>query len=225
MAADIGIDATTSLDDAFAQAMDRHGPDAKVIVLPFARYQLPRQRDPDAGRGDRAPRRGPALRSRHSFKTLRPRRATVEGTDQTEGADARRQTQQTVFPGLQYRDARAAIQWLEEAFGFERHAVHEGEDGAIVHAELLAGQSILMLGSGAPGRRPRPRAPRRPRVGLHGRGGSRCAVCPGDGRRRRRRHGAHGHVLRLAGLQRPRSGGKPVELRHVSAYPVRCAGA
>ena len=42
MAADIGLDATTSLDDAFAEAMGRHGPDAKVIVLPFARYQLPR---------------------------------------------------------------------------------------------------------------------------------------------------------------------------------------
>jgi hypothetical protein len=42
MAADIGIDATTSLDEAFAAAMGRHGPDAKVIVLPFARYQLPR---------------------------------------------------------------------------------------------------------------------------------------------------------------------------------------
>jgi len=42
MAADIGIDATTSLDGAFAAAMERHGPEAKVIVLPFARYQLPR---------------------------------------------------------------------------------------------------------------------------------------------------------------------------------------
>ncbi len=41
MAADIGIDATTSLDGAFAAAMERHGPDAKVIVLPYARYQLP----------------------------------------------------------------------------------------------------------------------------------------------------------------------------------------
>jgi lactate racemase len=41
LAADIGIDATTSLDDAFATAMKRHGPDAKVIVLPYARYQLP----------------------------------------------------------------------------------------------------------------------------------------------------------------------------------------
>jgi nickel-dependent lactate racemase len=42
MAADIGLDATTSLDGAFAAAMERHGPDARVIVLPFARYQLPR---------------------------------------------------------------------------------------------------------------------------------------------------------------------------------------
>ena len=42
LAADIGIDATTSLDEAFAAAMERHGPDAKVIVLPYARYQLPR---------------------------------------------------------------------------------------------------------------------------------------------------------------------------------------
>ncbi len=42
MAADIGLDATTSLETAFATAMQRHGPDAKVIVLPFARYQLPR---------------------------------------------------------------------------------------------------------------------------------------------------------------------------------------
>jgi hypothetical protein len=36
------MEATTSLDDAFAAAMQRKGPDAKVIVLPFARYQLPR---------------------------------------------------------------------------------------------------------------------------------------------------------------------------------------
>ena len=42
MAADIGIEATTSLDGAFAEALERHGPDAKVIVLPYARYQLPR---------------------------------------------------------------------------------------------------------------------------------------------------------------------------------------
>jgi lactate racemase len=42
LAADIGMDATTSLDEAFAEAMARHGSDAKVLVLPYARYQLPR---------------------------------------------------------------------------------------------------------------------------------------------------------------------------------------
>jgi nickel-dependent lactate racemase len=42
MAAEIGMEATTSLESAFAAAMERKGPDAKVIVLPFARYQLPR---------------------------------------------------------------------------------------------------------------------------------------------------------------------------------------
>ena len=42
MAKDIGIDATVSLDDAFAAALRRHGDEAKVLVLPFARYQFPR---------------------------------------------------------------------------------------------------------------------------------------------------------------------------------------
>ena len=41
LAADIGLEATTSLDEAFAAALERHGQDAKVIVLPYARYQLP----------------------------------------------------------------------------------------------------------------------------------------------------------------------------------------
>ncbi len=42
MAADIGIEATASLEEAFDEALRRHGADAKVLVLPFARYQLPR---------------------------------------------------------------------------------------------------------------------------------------------------------------------------------------
>jgi len=41
MAADIGLDAGTSLDAAFAAALERHGAGAKVVVLPYARYQLP----------------------------------------------------------------------------------------------------------------------------------------------------------------------------------------
>jgi lactate racemase len=42
LAGDIGLDATTSVDEAFAAALERHGSDANVVVLPFARYQLPR---------------------------------------------------------------------------------------------------------------------------------------------------------------------------------------
>lgn len=42
MAADIGIEAGPSLEGAFAAALARHGAGAKVAVLPYARYQLPR---------------------------------------------------------------------------------------------------------------------------------------------------------------------------------------
>lgn len=42
-----------------------------------------------------------------------------------------------VIPTLRYRDARAAIDFLCEAFGFERHMVVEGEgDRDIAHAHL-----------------------------------------------------------------------------------------
>jgi uncharacterized glyoxalase superfamily protein PhnB len=55
----------------------------------------------------------------------------------------------TMFPFAQYEDAAAAIDWLGEAFGFERHEVHEGETGTIVHAELSYGPSVFMIGSAA----------------------------------------------------------------------------
>jgi uncharacterized glyoxalase superfamily protein PhnB len=51
-----------------------------------------------------------------------------------------------IYPTLRYRDAHAAIDFLERAFGFERTAVHE--DGGIVHhAELQLGNGGVMLGS------------------------------------------------------------------------------
>ena len=52
-----------------------------------------------------------------------------------------------VIPSFRYRDAAAAIDWLERAFGFERHAVHGGENGRIEHAELRLGSGMIMLGS------------------------------------------------------------------------------
>lgn len=42
MAKDIGMPAGNSLQDSFDAALKKHGPDAKVIVLPFARYQMPK---------------------------------------------------------------------------------------------------------------------------------------------------------------------------------------
>jgi uncharacterized glyoxalase superfamily protein PhnB len=53
----------------------------------------------------------------------------------------------TVIPTMRYNDAAAAIAWLCEAFGFEKHLVVSGEDGTIVHAQLVFGNGMVMLGS------------------------------------------------------------------------------
>jgi len=52
-----------------------------------------------------------------------------------------------LIPSLRYNDAHAAIAWLEKAFGFVRHAVYDGPDGTVAHAELSFGSGIIMLGS------------------------------------------------------------------------------
>jgi uncharacterized glyoxalase superfamily protein PhnB len=58
---------------------------------------------------------------------------------------------QTIFPALRYKDAPAAIDWLERAFGFQRHFVVE-DDGVVHHAQLILGDAMIMLGSeAAPG--------------------------------------------------------------------------
>jgi len=53
-----------------------------------------------------------------------------------------------IIPGFRYRNASIAIDWLCRVFGFERHAVHEGPNGVILHAELTLGNGMIMLGSG-----------------------------------------------------------------------------
>jgi uncharacterized glyoxalase superfamily protein PhnB len=52
-----------------------------------------------------------------------------------------------VIPGLRYRDAPAAIDWLCRAFGFERQLVVPGEGGTIAHAQLRFGRGMVMVGS------------------------------------------------------------------------------
>lgn len=59
-------------------------------------------------------------------------------------------TQATVYPVLSYKDAGAAIEWLEKAFGFRTLMNVPGEDGSVVHAELALGTAVIMLGSSKP---------------------------------------------------------------------------
>jgi uncharacterized glyoxalase superfamily protein PhnB len=61
--------------------------------------------------------------------------------------DSARKTAPNIYPCLGYRDAKAAIRWLGEAFGFEERMVHPGEDREVAHAELSLGPGIIMLGS------------------------------------------------------------------------------
>lgn len=51
----------------------------------------------------------------------------------------------SIFPGHRYRNASAAIDWLCRIFGFERHAVYEGENCAILYAELTLGKAQVAL--------------------------------------------------------------------------------
>lgn len=56
-------------------------------------------------------------------------------------------TRTAVWPALRYRDARAAIRFLTEAFGFEELVVY-GEGDRVDHAELRWPQGGgIMLGS------------------------------------------------------------------------------
>jgi uncharacterized glyoxalase superfamily protein PhnB len=55
-----------------------------------------------------------------------------------------------IFPTLRCRDADAMIRWLTEVLGFVEHAVHRA-DGAVVHAELAVGTSLVMLGQARDG--------------------------------------------------------------------------
>jgi uncharacterized glyoxalase superfamily protein PhnB len=58
----------------------------------------------------------------------------------------------SVIPALRYADADAAIRWLGEAFGFEEHAVHRDDTGAVIHAEMVWTTGMIMFGSSGDGR-------------------------------------------------------------------------
>ena len=51
----------------------------------------------------------------------------------------------TVIPGLRYRNAPAAIEWLCKVFSFEKQAVYTNADGTIAHAQLTFGNGMVMV--------------------------------------------------------------------------------
>jgi uncharacterized glyoxalase superfamily protein PhnB len=53
-----------------------------------------------------------------------------------------------ISPVLRYRDAAAALDFLERAFGFKRVADYRDDDGNVVHAEIAYGTGMAMV-SGA----------------------------------------------------------------------------
>ncbi|MFB0874179.1 MULTISPECIES: VOC family protein [unclassified Sphingobium] len=63
-------------------------------------------------------------------------------------------TGSTVIPGLRYANAPAAIDFLCDAFGFQRHAVYadDADPTIIHHAQLTLGAGMVMLGSVRDGR-------------------------------------------------------------------------
>jgi uncharacterized glyoxalase superfamily protein PhnB len=51
------------------------------------------------------------------------------------------------IPSVIYRDQRAALAWLEKAFGFEQSMVLVDAKGDIAHAEMSYGDGVIMVGS------------------------------------------------------------------------------
>src|ERR1700722_14669075 len=51
-----------------------------------------------------------------------------------------------ITPTLLYEDSKAAIAWLEKAFGFLARIQVPGPGGQIVHSELTLGDGVIMVG-------------------------------------------------------------------------------
>lgn len=55
-----------------------------------------------------------------------------------------------IIPALRYKDAARAIDFLCDAFGFERHAIYPDpkDTSIIMHAQLIDRGNMIMLGTG-----------------------------------------------------------------------------
>jgi len=63
-----------------------------------------------------------------------------------------------ISAALCYEDSRAAVDWLADAFGFTVREKMTGTDGQVLHAELVLGDGVIMIGH--PSSSPRWASPR-----------------------------------------------------------------
>jgi uncharacterized glyoxalase superfamily protein PhnB len=80
----------------------------------------------------------------HSYKTWGGLRLYALASNDARGAEV------NVIPFLGYENPRVALEWLAKAFGFAADAVHEDENGKVVHAEMRFGDGMVMLGRPGP---------------------------------------------------------------------------
>jgi uncharacterized glyoxalase superfamily protein PhnB len=62
-------------------------------------------------------------------------------------AETKPLTSQRIFASVRFVDARAGIDFLTKAFGFEPQVVYDDPNGGVAHAQLVLQSHIIMLGS------------------------------------------------------------------------------
>ena len=118
----------------------------------------------------------------------------------------------SIIPCFSYQDAPAAIEWLCKAFGFEKHLVVPGANGTVVHAELVFGNGMLMLGSADKGGVEWQKTPRQ----VGGNTASICVVVPDADAHHRRALAAGAEVIRA--LQDQEYGGRGYGCRDLEGH-------
>jgi len=61
-------------------------------------------------------------------------------------ATGARNTRATIIPTMRYRAVNKALELLTATFGFDEHAVYRDDKGNVVHAELIFGNGMVMIG-------------------------------------------------------------------------------
>jgi PhnB protein len=65
-------------------------------------------------------------------------------------------TDRGTLPFLYYEDPAAALEWLTLAFGAQERFRLTGPQGGVAHAEIVIGNSVVMIGNVGPRNRARP---------------------------------------------------------------------